>query len=58
MMGFYEDLIAYKLFDLVKQEIIYRRDVVLDEKALSLTLLNSSSSLLSSDTLVILGNSI
>jgi hypothetical protein len=32
-MGYYEELKAYKLFDLVKKEIVCRRDVVFDEKS-------------------------
>jgi hypothetical protein len=48
LMGYSEELKAYKLFDPVKQEIICR-EIFFDEKTLGITLLNSSSSLLSSD---------
>jgi hypothetical protein len=41
MMGYSEELKAYRLFDPIKQEIIYRRDVVFDEKTSGITLLNS-----------------
>ena len=48
-MGYSKESKAYKLFDPIKQQIICKKDVVFDEKTSSITLLNSSSSLLSND---------
>ena len=44
MMGYYSK--SYQLFDLVKQHIMIRRNVIFDEKTLGIKLSNSSSSLL------------
>jgi hypothetical protein len=42
MVGYSEEWKDYTLFDPVKRDIIYRRDVVFDEKTSSITLLTSS----------------
>ena len=49
MMGHLEELKSYRLFDPVKWKIFIRRNVIFDEKTLSIKMLNSSSSLLYSD---------
>jgi hypothetical protein len=56
MVGYSNESKSYRLFDLVKQEVICRRDVVFDEKTLGVSLLNSSSRLLSSDPFEIVKN--
>jgi hypothetical protein len=37
MMGYFKEWKAYKLFDPIKQEIIYKRYVVFDEKTSGIT---------------------
>jgi len=55
MIGYTNELNAYRLFDLAKHGIIYWR-YVFDEKTLGITLFNSSSILLSSNPFEIIGN--
>jgi hypothetical protein len=57
MMGYYEESKSYRLFDPIKQEVVCWRVGVFDENTLGITLLNFSSTLLSSDPLDILENS-
>ena len=49
MMGYFEECIAYQLFDLVKQQIIITRNVIFYEKYLGIKLLKYSFGLLYSD---------
>jgi hypothetical protein len=56
IMGYSKESKAYMLFDLVKQEIIYIRDVVFDEETSSIAPLNSSFGLLRSDHSEIIQN--
>ena len=41
MMGYFEESKAYRLFDLVKQDIIYIRDVVVNQNTLGIMSSNS-----------------
>lgn len=54
MVGYYEELKAYKLFDLVKLRIIKRRGAIFDKKISCITLMNPYSKFLSSDPIDIL----
>ena len=49
MMGYSKDSKAYRLFDLIKQQIIFRKNVIFDEKSLGIKLWNSFFGLLHSD---------
>lgn len=49
MMGFYEELKYYLMFDLVKQQTIIKFNVVFDENTSGLGLLKSSSNFLYND---------
>jgi hypothetical protein len=43
MMGYSEEMKTYQLFDLVKGQIIIRRNVWFDKKSSRINLLNASS---------------
>ena len=49
MIGYFEELKAYRLFDTVKRQIIIRRNVQFTQKYYSIKLLNDSSGLLHDD---------
>jgi hypothetical protein len=57
MTGYSDESKAYRLFDPIKQEIICKRDISLDEQTLGVALLNFSFGLLSNNPLEILKNS-
>lgn len=42
MMGYFEESKAYRLFDLVKQQIIIMKNVIFDENTSGIRFLNSS----------------
>lgn len=50
MMVYSEESESYRLFDLVKQKIIIKRNMIFDEKSSGIKLLNPSYSLLHSDS--------
>jgi hypothetical protein len=56
-MGYCEESKAYRLFDLVKQGIIYRRFSIFNENTFVITLLNSPYVSLNGDPLKIVRNS-
>ena len=56
MMGYSKESKSYRLFDLVKQQIIINRNVIFDDNSSRIKLLNSSSGLLHSDPFYIVSN--